>query len=78
MQAHSTGDQLQQLCCAANWMRASIPKFNELIDPLTELLELVYAQDGKRTKRAVSKVQLADVGWTTTHDETFQRTKTAL
>ena len=42
MQPPSMGDHLQQLICAANWMRTAIPDFTNHTRPLAEALEKVY------------------------------------
>jgi len=73
-----TGDQLQQFVCAANWMRAAIPEFTKTMSPLSDLLEKAYQDAGRRTRRAVSKVKLADLGWHEEHSKAFQDMKTAL
>lgn len=63
----TTGGQLQQFLCAMQWLRSSIPQFQTLIQPLHDFLESVYNHvGGKRTKRAVSRVILNNLGW---HDE---------
>ncbi|KAF0711038.1 hypothetical protein As57867_005399, partial [Aphanomyces stellatus] len=74
-----TGADLQQYVCAINWMRMSIPGYNVLVQPLTELLERVFAASGgKRTKQAAASVLLADVGWSDVHVECLAKTKAVL
>ena len=63
-------DELQQLLCATNWMRSSIPAYAETIAPLHELMEQAYKKAGKRTKHAVRKISLAS-DWGANHDAAF-------
>lgn len=72
MQPPSMGDHLQQLLCAANWMRSAIPDFSKLTQPLAEALEKVYQKAGKRTKRAIKKIPLTEPIWTDTHVRSFK------
>ncbi|KAF0722457.1 hypothetical protein Ae201684_018400 [Aphanomyces euteiches] len=56
-----TGAELQQYVCAINWMGVSIPGFNALVQPLTEILERVYsAAGGKRNKQSIVGINLED------------------
>ena len=72
------GADLQQYICAINWMRASIPGYNILVQPLAELLERVFAQTGeKRTRQMAAIVVLADVGWGDNHARCLEDTKKA-
>ena len=64
------GGELQQLLCATNWMRASIPSYSELVAPLHNLMEQVYKLKGSRTKRSVKKFPLTGL-WGTEHDHAF-------
>jgi len=73
-----SGDQLQQFLCAANWMRAAIPEFTKTMAPLAELLEKVYKDVGRRTRRAASKVKLQELGWNEEYTKAFDDMKTAL
>ncbi|KAF0701908.1 hypothetical protein AaE_016248 [Aphanomyces astaci] len=74
-----TGADLQQYVCAINWMRMSIPGYNVLVQPLTEMLERVFAAGGgKRTKQAAAAVLLEDVGWSGVHDDCLAKTKAVL
>ena len=62
------GADLQQFVCAVGWMRMSIPGFSAMVQPLTALLEKVFAQAGDRKKSLATRVLLADVGWSSQHD----------
>ena len=74
-----TGADLQQYVCAINWMRMSIPGYNVLVQPLSAVLERVFAAaGGKRNKQLAARVKLADVGWDSSHQEALERTKAAL
>lgn len=75
----TTDGQLQQFVCAMQWLRSSIPQFQRLIQPLHDFLELVYVKvGGKRTKRAVSSVNLNSLGWTDAHSSAFNDCKNAI
>ena len=79
MSPPSTGADLQQFLCAINWMRTAIPAFSTLVSPLHTLLETAYARaGGKRTKAAVSRILLSEVGWTGAHAEAFEKCQNAL
>ncbi|OWZ08697.1 Retrotransposon protein, Ty3-gypsy subclass [Phytophthora megakarya] len=54
---------LQQIVCAVNWMRASIPEFARLAAPLYNILEKAMQTSGHCNKRKLSKVPLYSVGW---------------
>lgn len=57
-----TEADLQQLICAMQWMRSSIPKLSCVICRLANLLERVCSLDGKRTCLAVERVSLSALG----------------
>jgi Reverse transcriptase (RNA-dependent DNA polymerase) len=79
MSPPSTGADLQQFLCALNWMRTAIPAFTTLVSPLHTLLELAYSRaDGKRTKAAVARITLSEVGWTCAHAAAFEKCQSAL
>ncbi|ETV63678.1 hypothetical protein H257_19389, partial [Aphanomyces astaci] len=74
-----SGADLQQYMCAINWMRISIPGYNMLVQPLTEMLERVFAAGGgKRTKQAAAAVLLEDIGWSVVHDDCLAKTNAVL
>ena len=77
MQRPTKADELQQLLCATNWMRNSIPAYAITIAPLHHLLESAYAKAGKRTKLAVRKISIADE-WGAEHEESFANIQTQL
>lgn len=62
MQPPTTGSHLQQFVCALQWVKQGIPNFTRLVSPLHEFLELVYDHAGKRAKRGVTVVLLANFG----------------
>ena len=70
-------DELQQLLCATNWTRKSIPAYAVTIAPLHHLLESAYAKVGKRTKLEARKISIADE-WGAEHAESFANIKTQL
>lgn len=54
----ATGEHLQQLGYALEWKLTTIPYLSLLIYPLQDLLENFYTKAGKRTKCAVSRINL--------------------
>ena len=74
----TTGDQLQQFVCAINWMRQSIPAYNELVAPLQALLERVCVATGTRKKARLASATLVDHGWDSEHLKCFNDCKEAL
>lgn len=75
----TTGGQLQQFVCAMQWLRSAIPQFQRLIQPLHDFLEGVYTKvGGKRTKRAVSRINLDTLGWQAVHSSAFNDCKNAI
>ncbi|KAH9101688.1 hypothetical protein AeMF1_021600 [Aphanomyces euteiches] len=54
----TTAADLQQFVCATNWMRASIPDYNKLIDPLRRLLDVAVKAAGSSKKKALARVAL--------------------
>lgn len=75
MQPPTTGEHLQQFNCALQWVKTGIPEFTSLIEPLHSFLEIVYERAGARTKRAVSKITLSDLGWGKEEEDDFNRCK---
>ena len=63
-QIPQTAADLQQALCAINWMRSHIPKYNEVMVPLTEFMEKVYKEIGSRKKKRLQRHALAKFGWT--------------
>ncbi|ETV82186.1 hypothetical protein H257_04897 [Aphanomyces astaci] len=49
----TTAADLQQFVCATNWMRASIPGYNQLVDPLRHLLDVATKAAGSCKKTAL-------------------------
>eukprot|EP00918_Siedleckia_nematoides_P066947 GHVU01145615.1.p1 GENE.GHVU01145615.1~~GHVU01145615.1.p1 ORF type:complete len:3547 (+),score=395.68 GHVU01145615.1:1301-10642(+) len=62
----TTGAQLWQFVGAATWMRAHVPNFNVIIQPLQDCLERVKKKAGKGfvKKKGCAKIELNEgVGW---------------
>ena len=74
----TTAAELQQFVCATNWMRSSIPSYNQLVDPLRRLLDVATKAAGSCKKTALARVALAAVGWSADHGECFESVKKAL
>ena len=60
MPVPKTGDQVQKFLCAVNWTRMAFPRYNELVSPLSAVLEKTLTLAGSRTKWAAAKVSLRD------------------
>lgn len=78
MERPTTGGQLQMFLCAMQWLRSSIPRFQSLVEPLHHFMESVYNHVGRRTKRAVGRVSLHDIGWTPALSDAFAACKDAI
>jgi len=78
MDPPTTAAHLQQFLCALQWMRMAIPQFQQLVDPLHEILEKAYEVSGKRTSRAAAKVSLSSLGWSYDHLTMYENCKKAL
>ncbi|KAF0721525.1 hypothetical protein Ae201684_019095 [Aphanomyces euteiches] len=74
----TTAADLQQFVCATNWMRASIPDYNKLIDPLRRLLDVAVKAAGSSKKKALACVALSLVGWSQDHAACFEDVKSTL
>ena len=70
-----TGADLQQFCCALNWMRKFLFDYAPTMSPLLTLLERVYKVAKGRTRRKAQGVKLKKLGWTEEHDKAFQEAK---
>ncbi|GMF55193.1 unnamed protein product [Phytophthora fragariaefolia] len=62
----------------AEWMRMSLPAYNELTSPLSAFMEKVYAAAGRRKKSMVRQIVLAELGWSEPEMSALQRCKDAL
>ena len=71
MKKLTTARYLQQLLCATNWMRLSIPNHAKVVEPLHNLMEETYSKaGGKRTKRAIRNLSII-AEWGANHDDAF-------
>ncbi len=73
-----TGRDLQQWVCALNWMRQSLPKFNELTEDLNIVLQRLYKAVGSNKATRLEKHLVTDHGWGEAQLAAFARTKKAL
>lgn len=78
MESPTNGAHLQQFLCALQWVKNGILSFSEIAEPLHAFMELVYAKASKRTKSAVGRVQLVDLGWSERENDAFESCKRAL
>ncbi len=70
-----TGRDLQQWVCALNWMRQSLPKFNELVEDLDSVLQQLYKAAGSNKATRLEKHLAADHGRGEAQPAAFARTK---
>lgn len=71
MKKPTVAGDLQQLLCATNWMRSSIPNYSSVVEPLHSLMEASYSKaGGKRTKRSIRNLSIT-AEWGATHDDAF-------
>lgn len=78
MESRTSGADLQQLVCARQWMRNSIPSFSSIICSFADILEKVYQHVGNCTKRSVASVPLPKIGWSQLEEDAFVNCKQAL
>lgn len=78
MEPPTTGSHLQQFLCALQWVKNGIPNFTDIIQPLHTFMERVYTRAGKRTKRAVARIQLATLDWGASELAVFEKCRHAL
>jgi RNase H-like domain found in reverse transcriptase len=75
----TTGAHLMQFVCAMGWLRTSLPEFTTLIHPLSTFLTAAHtAAGGTRTKNAVARITINDLGWLATEVACFDACKQAL
>jgi hypothetical protein len=73
-----TGADLQQLLCAVNCMRASIPDYAAMTAELYALLDAAAAVVNSHKKKLLPRVRLDSVGIGAEHDAAVARLKQAL
>jgi hypothetical protein len=78
MPTPQTTADLQQFLCACNRMRASIPRYNEVVSELSTLIETCMTKCGSRKKNKLTKLLLKDCWWQDNHDAAYFRLKDAL
>lgn len=59
-------------------MRTDLPNVANLIYYLQDFMETVYDREGKRKKRAVSRINLTNCDWSEAQASTFETFKRAL
>ncbi|KAF0753724.1 hypothetical protein AaE_005604 [Aphanomyces astaci] len=74
----TTAADFQQFVSATNWMRVSIPGYNQFVNPLRRLLDVATKVVGSCKKTALVRVALPALGWWTDHLKCFNDVKHAL
>ncbi|KAH9185665.1 hypothetical protein AeNC1_012358 [Aphanomyces euteiches] len=70
-----TGADLQQFMCAVNWLRTHIPRYNEVVNPLSTALQRVYTLSGSKTKSILSRFTLPESFFSRDELENFEAVK---
>ena len=78
MRQPENASELMQFTSALQWVRTSIPAFSELTQPLLDAIETASKMTKNRTKRALQRVKLSDIGWSDEQIQCFNRYKDAL
>ena len=78
LQMPTTVAQLQQLICAFQWIRTTIPEFSKVIEPIRKFLNRTMSKTGSRSKRSTSRISLTSTGWGKEEAECFAHCKNAL
>lgn len=63
MKHPETADDLSQFIHCTQWMSQCIPDFAARVQPLRNKLGLPYVRAGRRTTKAITKINLADIAW---------------
>ena len=64
MRLPQIASELMQFLQAANWLRASLPRMAEVVEPLRVYLEQLMAGDAHSTKRVASNRVIQEDAWT--------------
>ena len=73
-----TADELCEFVHCLRWMSGVIPDFVNRIKPLNDMLESAFKISGKRTKRSLKKVTIAQLSWGDIHEKSFNNLKDSL
>ena len=63
MRRPETAGELMQFLQAVKWLRTSLPRMAEVVEPIRRLLEDHMVANPKRTKRVASNRSIADTAW---------------
>ena len=64
MRRPQTANELMQFLQAANWLRTSLPRMADVVEPLRVFLEQVMAGASRRTKRVARNGAIQEDAWT--------------
>ena len=64
MRRPETAGELMQFLWAVNWLRTSLPRLAEVVEPLRVLLKEHMGKIQRRTKRVASNRAIAEEAWT--------------
>jgi len=71
MPTPTTAEALRRYLASTNWIRSSIPRYAEVVQPLQDLLNQALAT-GKTSNLKPASIQLHLVGWSDEHDQAFR------
>ena len=75
MPVPTDGAQLQQFVSCTNWMRQSLPRYVQVIQPLRDMLKSIYDKKGNCTKYGMKRFNLEYMGWNSSHLSAFNSIK---
>ena len=67
----TTAAELCQYVHCLQWMSQAIPDISQRVASFRNVLEEAYKKSGKRTRRSIKNIKLADLSWGTEHVEIF-------
>jgi len=73
-----TADELAQAVHLANWLVATVPEATEIMHPLREILNKIYAHVGTRRTVKIRGIPLVHFGWNATHIQQWNQFREAL
>lgn len=78
MKSSINGAERQYFLCELQWMRTAETQFLSVLQTIQNFLENLYEKEGKRTNPSVAGIQLVDVRWNKTLDNSLQDWQYAL
>ena len=73
-----TGGKLRQYIHCCRWMSTAIPAFEQIIAPLSDILERAYETSGRRKKKSIENMELSLLSWGANHERAFRDLQTSI